>query len=68
MTTTRFSRGRIFLVVLVFGIYISLAGCSSDSTPTSEHTRPGDVKAETKARNENADVESRIKSKNIKTH
>jgi hypothetical protein len=68
MTTTRFSRGRIFLVALVVGIDISLAGCSSDSTPTSEHGRPGEVKADTKARNENAGVESRIKSKNIKTH
>ena len=68
MTTNRLSRGRIFLVALIFGTYISLAGCSSDSTPTSEYTRPIDVKAEAKARNENADVESRIKSKNIKTH
>jgi hypothetical protein len=68
MTTSRLSRGRIFLVALIFATYISLVGCSSDSTSTSEYTRRDDVKAETKARNENADVESRIKSKNIKTH
>ena len=68
MKTARVSCGRVFLVTLIIGSYIPLPGCGSNSATTAEYSLPDDVKAETKARNDNADVESRIKSKNIKTH
>jgi hypothetical protein len=68
MKTARVSCGRVFLVTLIIGSYIPLPGCGSSSTSTAEYSLPDDVKAEIKARKEQAKAEAKIKSKKIKTH